>query len=87
MLGIGSLCFDYKDFSVTDGVIWYKVLWPSLLFRLLNKKPTRPCIYGVWFNWGRWIIWFMKKGYVFQYRAIKEEKNIAEIVKERLNNS
>lgn len=71
----GTLCFDYKTFQVTDGVNWYYTIAPSLVFRLLFKKPTRPCISGKAWILHNIVIWHIKEKYTYKYRPIEENVN------------
>lgn len=65
--------FDYRDFKVTDGIDYWNVLCPQLLFRLLYKKRKRDRVCGKWWMIGSWIFWFIKKKY-YSETAITEEK-------------
>jgi hypothetical protein len=80
---IGTLAFDYKVNQMTDGVNWYDILSPSLLFRLIQRKKTRPLINGVAYILGTKIIWFNKIKYTYHHVPIKENINVSEIVNKR----
>lgn len=68
---------------MTDGNCWYYVLSPSLLFRLINKKYTRPLINGTaLILGGRFIVWFLKHKYVYQHFKIEEPVSWVDIVKQ-----
>ena len=67
----GSLILD-RIFWVTDGVVWYVVLSPSLLFRFIDKKPTRKYINGKWVMVHRFIVLFKKTKYVHRHTALGE---------------
>lgn len=70
----GTLVFDYKSFRVSDGIEYWKVLSPSLLFRLCYKKRKRDRVCGKWLIVGNWIIWFKKRKY-YSEASIRSEKN------------
>ncbi|MFA5299839.1 MAG: hypothetical protein WC389_16770 [Lutibacter sp.] len=69
----GVLIFDYVTFSVSDGLEYWKVLCPQLLFRLLYKKRKRDRICGRWWIIGKLIIWFKKEKY-YSETKISQEK-------------
>lgn len=69
----GTLVFDYKSFKVTDGIYYYTVLCPQLLFRLLYKKKKRDRVCGQWWLLGNYIIWFKKMKY-YSEASITSEK-------------
>jgi len=81
MLGQGELTFNYKDFKVFDGVIHYSVLSPSLIYRLLNPKPTRPFIAGKWLAIKGCIVWFHKEKYIYRHYSLKETYSRKEMMK------
>lgn len=82
-IGRGALGFDYKANQMSDGIYWFKVLSPSLLLRLRNRKPTRNYISGVWLVIGDTIVFFIKKRYVFQSRDIKEDMTVYDIIQNK----
>lgn len=69
----GVLVFDYKAFMVSDGLEYWKVICPQLLFRLFYKKRKRDRICGRWWFIGNWIIWFKKEKY-YSETSISKEK-------------
>lgn len=69
----GVLVFDYKSFMVTDGLEYWKVLCPQLLFRLIYKKRKRDRVCGRWWLWKDFIIWFVKEKY-YSETCISKEK-------------
>jgi hypothetical protein len=64
MIGQGTLSFKYGS-GVTDGIVFYRVLSPSLLYRVLTRKKRRDLISGKWLVIGNIIIWFKKTKYVY----------------------
>ena len=70
----GTLALDYKSFRVTDGIEYYRVLSPALLFRLLYKKRKRDRVCGSWLILSGLIIWFRRERYYNEAR-ISHEKN------------
>lgn len=72
MIGHGTLVFDWKNFVVTDGVIFYRVLSPALLFRFLFPKKKRNGISGWWLVIKDVIIWFKKEKYIYRHFPIQE---------------
>jgi hypothetical protein len=69
----GTLILDYFSFCVTDGIEYYKILSPSLLFRLFYKKKKRDRLCGEWLIIYGIIIWFRKRKY-FSEASISKEK-------------
>ena len=72
MIATGTLSLDYRTKQVWDGVVWYKVLSPSLLYRLIEGKHTRKYISGTWISFNQWIIWFKKDKFIYRHFKIEE---------------
>lgn len=71
-IGKGCLLYDYKTKEVTDGNCWYRVVSPSLIYRLWFNKPTKRNIDGKWLLIGNTIVWFKKIDYIHQHTKLKE---------------
>jgi hypothetical protein len=69
----GTLVLDYRDFKVTDGLEYWNVLCPQLIFRLLYRKRKRDRVCGRWWILFRLVIWFKKTKY-YSETAITKEK-------------
>jgi hypothetical protein len=64
---------DYRSFQVSDGIDYFKVLCPQLMFRLLYKKRKRDRVCGRWWILGNWVVWFKRMKY-YSETSITSEK-------------
>ena len=83
IIGQGCLFFHYKTYELHDGIIWYKTISLSLLFRLIFGKKTKRWCNGKFLAIGNIIIWFKKEPYCFQHTSIYGETYTRKNIKRR----